>query len=349
MSKKRLKKYSRHPYLQKRRSGIYYIYHHQLGSQIRVSTRSRKRAVAEDALKLYEQDLAAGHSPVAVTLTMHTGISKWLEDRQSPRNGLKTSTLSGYKTFAKKLKGALPPRLLVRDFCREHVRLAFDKLAREGESQIQVAKCQTALSQVSNFLIAEGHLSTNPCVKVAPAAQYEKQVAMSLKEYQALLAAMEAECHQPSCSSSVEDLKDLAELCWHTGFRFIEWTRIGWSDVDFVKKTVATRSSKNKGGARTRRLTGSAFKILERRRKHQGKVFVGTSARLMTEWRRFRDRHPEFADARFHGMRGAFVTRIHSKLGPLAAMTLAGHSSSAMLDLYTDASQVEWDAKMDVM
>ena len=193
MSKKRKKKYSRHPYLQKRRTGIFYIYHHQQGSQVRISTRSRKRAVAEDALRLYERDLAVGRSPVAITLTMHSGISKWLADRQSTRNGLKTSTLSGYKTFAKKLKAALPPRLLVRDFRREHVRLALDKLANSGEGQIQVAKCQTALSQVCNFLIAEGHLTFNPCVKVAPAAQYGKQVAMSLKEYEELLAAMETE------------------------------------------------------------------------------------------------------------------------------------------------------------
>jgi integrase len=351
MTSKRRKIYSRRPSLVKRANGIYYIHHQYSGRQVRLSTKTKVRCQADAALDRYLQDLANGLSPDAATMTVLQGIADWLEDRQSPRNGLQACTLLGYKTFAKKLLGVIPQGLLVRDLQRKHVRDALDRLIRAGESPIQVSKCQQTLSQVCNFLIIEGHVTHNPCVKVVPPVRYRTQTAMGESEYQAILKALELECAAKRGRGwrSMVNLRDMVEICWHTGFRYVEWTRIRWSDVDFDKRTVTTRSPKNKGGTRTRRLTSSAIGVLQRRRQLCGEVFPGTYAAIQSTWKRFRTRHPEFADARFHGMRRAFVTRMHEKLGPLAAMTLAGHSSSAMLDLYTDSNQVNWDKKMEKM
>lgn len=352
MTSKRKATYTFRPHLVRRKNGRYYIHHQHNGQQIRISTRTKIRGEAEHALDQYISDLAMGISPQeASTMTMHQGISNWLEDRQSPRNSLKACTLGGYRTFARKLLSAIPPGLLIRDFRREHVRRALDKLAQAGESSIQVAKCQTILSQVCNFLIIEGHLTKNPSVKVAPAAQYKPHKAMSEQEYQAILYTLEVEIQEakPASRKAYMELRDLIALIWNTGFRFVEWTRIQWADVDFKKREATTRSPKNKGGTRTRRLTGSAIEVLQRRRQLCGKVFPGTYAGLMTAWQRFRARNPEFSEARFHGMRRAFVTRIHSEIGSLAAMTLAGHKSASMLDLYTDATQMDWGAQLDAM
>jgi integrase len=349
MTSKRRTTYTRRPYLAKRENGNYRIHHQHNGRQVRISTKTKIRYQADAALDRYIRDLSNGISLDTTTMTMHHGIANWLEDRQSPRNGLKTRTLIGYKTFAKKLTSVIPQGLLVRDFHRMHVRNALDKLAHAGESQIQIAKCQTVLSQVCNFLIAEGHMTHNPSVKVAPAAQYNTQVAMRESDYLALLQALQRECAKPSNAKCVVNLRDLVELCWHTGFRFIEWTRIKWSDVDFEQQAVTTHSPKNKGGTRTRPLAGSAFRVLQRRRQLGGKVFPGTYAGMMTAWRRFRARHPEFADARFHGMRRAFITRIHHEHGSAAAMALAGHSSPIMTGLYTDPTQLDLHEKLREM
>ena len=353
MSKPRRKIYTRRPFLKKRKNGIFYIYHQHQGRQVRQSTRTRKRIEAEASLDQYLRSLAGGQSAASAKLTMHQGITDWLEDRQSPRWGLKKSTLSGYRTFAKKLTRAMPPRLLVKDFGRRDARKALDRLHADGESQIQVAKCGTVLTQICNFLLVEGHLAHNPCIKVFQAAQYQTQPAMAEAEYLRLLEALRGECDQLRSGSPQQrsrlDLRDMVELCWHTGLRFVELTRLQWADIDWEHKTFATHAPRNKGGERVRQLTRSAFRVLERRRRAHGAVFPGTYARMMTAWRRLRTRHPEFAGARFHGMRRAFITRIHGRLGPAAAMVLAGHKSPDMTGLYTDPGKLDLGEELEKM
>ena len=353
MSKARRRIYSRRPFLKKRKNGIYYIYHQHQGRQVRQSTRTRKRLEAEASLDQYLRSLAGGQSVVSAKMTIHQGITEWLEDRQSPRWGLKKSTLCGYQTFAKKLTHALPPRLLVRHFSRSEVRKALDRLHAQGESQIQVAKCGTVLTQVCNFLVVEEHLAHNPCTKVFQAPQYQTPPALAESEYLGILEAMKGECDRLRSGSpqerSRQDLRDLVELCWHTGLRFVELTRLQWADIDWEHRTIATHAPRNKGGERVRPLTGSAFRVLENRRKEVGPVFPGTYARMMTAWGRFRTRHPEFSGARFHGMRRAFVTRIHGELGPAAAMVLAGHKSPDMTGLYTDPGKLDWGEELETM
>ena len=156
MQQNRRKVYHRRPSLTKRSSGIYYIHHQNRGTQIRLSTKTRKRVEAESALDQYLSQLQENRPTPAMTLTLKSGIDEWYEDRSSPRQNLSDKTLAGYKSLAKKIKKVMPPRLLCQDVTRADIRKSLDALPNSGESDIQVAKCRTILSQVCNFLVAEG-------------------------------------------------------------------------------------------------------------------------------------------------------------------------------------------------
>ncbi len=345
MTKKRRKSYSRQPVLRRRKNGVFYIHHQYQGRQVRQSTRTRLRAEAEEQLAQYRKSLTGNQKARSINLTVWQGIEGWLADRMAPRLGLQPSTLAGYKTFAKKLKSVVPPGLLVRDLVRSDIRSALDRLFDKGNSQIQIAKCGTTFSQVCNYLVVEGHLTHNPCVKVCKPAKYSKRSAMPKETYEALMAALERECSCPGLSSasrkSRRDLRDLVELCWGSGLRFIEMTRMTWKDIDFDELTFQTHSPGNKGGELTRPMTGSASEVLLRRTRSSSFVFPGTHARMMTAWQRFKQRNPEFRKSRMHDIRRTFITRIHCEFGPARAMVMAGHSSPEMTGRYTDPQLVD--------
>jgi len=229
-------------------------------------------------------------------VTLHQGIDDWFSDRKCPSQGLSKATLAGYKTFVAKLKDVIPAGLLVRDFKRANVREALRALVRRGESQIQVSKCRTILSQVCNFLVAEDLMPFNYCMTVKQPAKYQKRPAMAEEEYLALIKVLKTECEtttgRADSKKTALDLLHLCQLCWNTGFRYIEWTRLRWKDVDWENQTITTHSPANKGGEQTRRVSKKALAILKKRRRKLGSIFPGEYPRLMIAWQRFRKRHP---------------------------------------------------------
>ena len=109
---RRQRRYTKQPHLWRRgATGIWYIIWQDGRVPKKRSTRTVKRVEADAALAEFLRDYSDGRT-TKPPVTLHVGITDWLEDRERPRNGLHHSTLRVYRRWARFFKAFFALSLL---------------------------------------------------------------------------------------------------------------------------------------------------------------------------------------------------------------------------------------------
>ena len=337
----RKRTYTKQPHLWLRKeSKTWYIVFKNGTERERLCTKTKNRKEAELVLLrfLREDYQTPGFQPSL--LTLHEGISAWLENCERPRRGLGTSTIRLYRGFAKNLKDAFPGDLRAREVTRRDIRQFLDKQEDAGVSLNAIKRHLLGLKMIFNFLIEEDVVTLNPCSRFRVHAPSERHKAMPDSVYCQMNERMNEEIEAAKSArkkTEAMDLLDLTEVIWHSGLRFIETTRLVWDDINFPASLWTIRSPRNKGGIKTIPFRHEIRTILFRRYQlgDCDGPFLNRYEYYQRLWKSFRKRNPDFLSWKFHCLRHSFISRLRHQRSDAAAMILARHSSSAMSDRYT--------------
>ena len=135
----------------------------------------------------------------------------------------------------------------------------------------------------------------------------------------------------PSCTISW-----IALFALETGMRRSEIANLEWSDVDFEKKIICIRNTKN-GHDRTIPLSTSAMLVLKKCNQRKSAVFNRSSNAIRLAWGRYRKRH-QIEGVRFHDLRHEAISRLFEKgLTIPEVATISGHKTISQLFRYAHA------------
>lgn len=146
-----------------------------------------------------------------------------------------------------------------------------------------------------------------------------------------------------SCS---KELPSILKLAVETGMRRGEIVSITWKSVDFAKRTIALKETKN-GESRIVPLSSEAINILSsHQRSLDGKVFDMTAHAVTYAFIRSCKRAGIF-DLHFHDLRHEAVTRMFEKgLNVIEVGSVSGHKTLQMLKRYTHLKAEELALKL---
>lgn len=339
----RRRKYTKQPHLWCRKeSKTWYIVFRNGDKLVRICTKTRDYDEANDKLLrfLKEEYLEEPVTPPEQAVTLHQGITAWLENCERPRRGLRHSTLVLYRGLAIRLQEAFPEDPFARDVTRKDIREFLNQQEDAGVGLGVIKRRLLGLKMVFNFLLEEEVVPVNPCSRFKVYAPSTRYSAMPESTYFQMSARMRQEIEAsktPEKRSEASDLLDLTEVIWHSGLRFVETTRLTWSDINFLASIWTIRSPRNKGGVKTIPFRQEIRAVLFKRFQMgaaEGPFFhqYGYYQRL---WKSFRRRNPDFLSWKFHCLRHSFISRLRCQGSDAAAMLLARHSSSSMSDRYT--------------
>jgi len=147
--------------------------------------------------------------------------------------------------------------------------------------------------------------------------------------------------------SRVNYLRPAIELALLTGMRRSELTSLLWDDVDFERRRLTVRNTKN-GHDRTIPIYDQLAQVLRRLDQSKTKVLGGCSASALTDaWKRCR-RRAGVTNVRFHDLRHEAVSRLFEYgFSPIEVASISGHRSLSQLMRYSHAMQDKMLARMN--
>lgn len=332
--------YRRLPHLWRGPNGYLYIVYSDRGRWLRKSTKTKKVAAAEAALRKFIEGGGASGRPER-RLTLAQAAREWLEDRSSERVALAPCTVREYALSVERIAEAPIGSLQAEQVEPRDVREFMQRLATGRVPAAAQARLLGHLRMLFRWLMREEILRSNPAEIVeAPRAACGRRPAVTPAQFVALRAAAAGDLKAVETETDRREaqlLLDLLNVLWQSGLRSIEAVRLQWRDVDLDARTWRIRSPANKGGDQVLPLHPELVPVL-RRRMLETAAEVGPFAlewHVRNAWRRFKGRHKEWAGWSLHSLRHGFVTRVRAAAGDAAASHLARHKSKAMTEHYS--------------
>lgn len=249
---------------------------------------------------------------------------------------------------------AHPDATTLRDVTPNHARAFMDKLAGEGATPNTWNKYRALLLQVFRTLAKDARLPSNPWAEIKPRKlQTVHRRALTVEELRTV------------CGQASGEMRVLLALGVYTGARLGDCATMTWGNVDLARGEIryAPRKTASRTDGRTLTvplhpvLTGilaetpsgkrKGFVLPETARHYLDKGPANISQKVQAhfeacgletagEARGKRVRAP--VEVGFHSMRHAAVTMLRDAGASMAAaMAITGHTSAAMLDVYTHA------------
>ena len=172
-------------------------------------------------------------------------------------------------------------------------------------------------------------LASNPFDAVKkPKLNNGRQRRVSNEELERLKAA--------SSSSYAIYLWPIIEFALATGMRQSEMTALRWEDVDFAKRLITVRDTKN-GDNRWVPMSKSAVESLSGLNRNTDRVFNTTSEAVRQSWRKLINR-AGIIDLHFHDLRHEAISRMFENgLSTPEVAAISGHRTVAQLFRYAHA------------
>lgn len=337
--------YRRLPHLWRGPNGYLYIVYSDRGRWIRKSTKTKKVAAAEAALKRFVEDGGATGRPDR-RLTLAQAAREWLDDRSSERVALARCTVSEYALTVQRIADSPIGSLQADQIEPRDVRELLKWLGAKRVSVGAQGRIVGHLRMLFRWLMREEVLRSNPAEVVdAPNVARGRRPAVTPEQFARLREAATGDVSTARGEGEAREaqlLIDLLDVLWLSGLRSIEATRLRWPDIDLEARTWRIRSPENKGGDQVLPLHPELVQVLRRRRLETA-AELGPFAHdwhVRNAWRRFKGRHEEWAGWSLHSLRHGFVTRVRAAHGDAAASFLARHKSRSMTEHYShfDAS-----------
>ncbi|MCT4619869.1 MAG: tyrosine-type recombinase/integrase [Marinisporobacter sp.] len=180
-------------------------------------------------------------------MTLDYCFQEFIDYLQSEKNA-SNSTLTSYKTDFKIFTtflaiGGIEPRLNTMTTATLRRYISYLKLHKNYKTNTIRRKIHS-LSSFFKFLLEMEYIEKNPMLSIH-APQEEKNIPIYIKEKELKMLINAPEKHARFEEHKLRD-KVLLELLIFTGARRSEVLNMDWDDVDFGKKTIKIRKTKNK-------------------------------------------------------------------------------------------------------
>jgi len=188
----------------------------------------------------------------------------------------------------------------------------------EGVSRGTINRQRALLSRICGVAVEWGYLASNPVKRVRPFREAPSRMRyLTGEEASRLVAAIRS------------DVRPLILFLLHTGARRGEALALDWSDVDFVRRLVRLRITKN-GDSRTVPISASLLATLNAMPRKVGRVFPFTPFGLRRPWRAAL-KVASLQDFRLHDLRHCAASFAVQGGVPIQAVAqLLGHRSLQM-------------------
>lgn len=324
----------RKPFLHKHVSGYWYIYYYDNGKRRSVTTETKLKTLANDALRDFKPELIG--SPNKDLKKLECEVLEYA------RVNVKPEMFRQYKTVWKNFIDFSQNKPLVeidKNNIANYIRYRQGLVSRTGKPYSSSALNLELAILKRSFEIAvdKNWLSVNPARKLKKKPITERVPEFTLPEIDLLLAELKA----------LPDIKyyNAVKIALNTGMRRGEICGLLWADIDLKKREIYLKNKINKKPEFVT-INQSVYDILTSIPINiDGKVFDIQENYLYEVVKKCIKKLGLNPKLRFHSLRHTYITEAVNKYGIHIGQDLARHSSISMTAKYYHSKRDEIKAK----
>ena len=313
-----------------KRGGVWWMSFTYQGKQVRKSTRTADRRLADAILSKVKVQIVEGQYFERSAARSHTFTE--LMDRYEAEHVLRKLRHRGLKGYMKNLRAFFGDRTLA-DITPNLIAAYKNKRYSDGMAPATINRELANLKKAFNLAMREWEwCHQNPVTRVSMEKENNKRDRWLSEEEESRLLAVSASW-----------LRDLVLFALHTGMRMGEILELTWRAVDFSRRTVTVLRSKN-GERRTIPVNDTVLRVLKEKARvgclGSDLVFCSKSYTPMESGhlrRSFRLalKKAKIEEFHFHDLRHTFATRlVQAGIDLYKVQQLLGHKSPIMTQRY---------------
>jgi len=313
-----------------KRGDVWWMYFTYQGQQVRKSTGTADRRLADAILSKVKVQIVEGQYFERAAAQSHTFTE--LMDRYEQEHVLRKLRHRGVKGYMKNLRAFFGDRTLA-DITPKLIVAYKNKRYADGVAPATINRELANLKKAFNLALREWEwCHQNPVTRVSMEKENNKRDRwLSQDEESRLLNA------------SAPWLRDIVQFAMHTGMRMGEMLELTWRGVDFSRRTVTVLRSKN-GERRTIPVNETVLRVLKEKAKVRSlasdlifcsKSFTPMESGHLRRSFRLALTKAKIDEFHFHDLRHTFATRlVQAGIDLYKVQQLLGHKSPFMTQRY---------------
>ncbi len=313
-----------------KRGDVWWMYFTYQGQQVRKSTGTGERRLADAILSKVKVQIIEGQYFEKAVAQSHTFTE--LMDRYEQEHVLRKLRHRGVKGYMNNLRAFFGDRTLA-DITPKLIVAYKNKRYEDGKAPATINRELANLKKAFNLALREWEwCHQNPVTRVSMEKENNKRDRwLSEEEESRLLTAC------------VPWLHDLVTFALHTGMRMGEILELTWRGVDFTRRTVTVLRSKN-GERRTIPVNETVLRVLKEKSKVRSlasdlvfcsKAFTPMESGHLRRSFRLALSKAKIEEFHFHDLRHTFATRLVQRgIDLYKVQQLLGHKSPIMTQRY---------------
>jgi integrase len=310
-------------------SRFWYLSYWANGRQIRESSKSESKQVAERLLQKRLGELANGKNPVNQKLTYDTMRDSLILDYQ--KNGMKSlrirdgkPCLDSVNRLNKFFEGKKASQITSQEITRFVV-----ELQKGGSANATINRSLAALKRMFKLSLKNGTICAIPYMDM-------------LTENNTRTGFVDAEQFKILRSALPDYLKSVVTLAYFTGMRRGEICNLRWSNVDFKSRCIRLKGAETKNGE-PRTIPLNTETILMLKMLPQDREFVFGRTGKIVDFRGAWEKAAIAAgvpDLLFHDLRRSAVRDlVRAGVPEKVCMSISGHRTRNVFDRYNIVSE----------
>lgn len=313
-----------------KRGDVWWMYFTYQGQQVRKSTGTAERRLADAILSKVKVQIIEGQYFEKAVAQSHTFTE--LMDRYEREHVLRKLRHRGVKGYMNNLRAFFGDRTLA-DITPKLIVAYKNKRYEDGKAPATINRELANLKKAFNLALREWEwCHQNPVTRVSMEKENNKRDRwLSEEEESRLLTACAPWLH------------DLVTFALHTGMRMGEILELTWRGVDFTRRTVMVLRSKN-GERRTIPVNETVLRVLKEKAKVRSlasdlvfcsKAFTPMESGHLRRSFRLALSKAKIEEFHFHDLRYTFATRlVQWGIDLYKVQQLLGHKSPIMTQRY---------------
>lgn len=313
-----------------KRGDVWWMYFTYQGQQVRKSTGTADRRLADAILSKVKVQIIEGQYFEKAVAQSHTFTE--LMDRYEREHVLRKLRHRGVKGYMNNLRAFFGDRTLA-DITPKLIVAYKNKRYEDGKAPATINRELANLKKAFNLALREWEwCHQNPVTRVSMEKENNKRDRwLSEDEESRLLTACAPWLH------------DLVTFALHTGMRMGEILELTWRGVDFTRRTVTVLRSKN-GERRTIPVNETVLRVLKEKTKVRSlasdlvfcsKAFTPMESGHLRRSFRLALSKAKIEEFHFHDLRHTFATRlVQAGIDLYKVQQLLGHKSPIMTQRY---------------
>lgn len=313
-----------------KRGDVWWMYFTYQGQQVRKSTGTAERRLADAILSKVKVQIIEGQYFEKAVAQSHTFTE--LMDRYEKEHVLRKLRHRGVKGYMNNLRAFFGDRTLA-DITPKLIVAYKNKRYEDGKAPATINRELANLKKAFNLALREWEwCHQNPVTRVSMEKENNKR--------DRWLSEEEESCLLTACAPW---LHDLVTFALHTGMRMGEILELTWRGVDFTRRTVTVLRSKN-GERRTIPVNETVLRVLKEKAKVRSlasdlvfcsKAFTPMESGHLRRSFRLALSKAKIEEFHFHDLRHTFATRlVQGGIDLYKVQQLLGHKSPIMTQRY---------------